>query len=158
VLFSGKFKASGEATILLSAKSQGDKVKGLFNSAKIASGEASALGCTKTQAYKDKAPLGSAKKASREAKIASCEARTPSGAKASCEVKLASGEASVALPKSKATTFSKTKKQIFAKRAKPKAFLQTLRPSVLDLLGLVHPDSDMNESSNLDLRDYLSNK
>jgi len=108
----------------------------LYNSAKIASGEASALGSTKTQAYRAKALLGSAKKAS-------------------CEAKLASGEASVALSKAKATAFSKTKKQTFAKGAKPKASLQTLRPSAL---GLIRPDSNMNKSNNPDLRDYLCNK
>jgi len=61
-LFNAKFKASGDATILFSAKSQANKAKALPNSAKIASGESSALGSTKTQAYRAKAPLSSAKK------------------------------------------------------------------------------------------------
>ena len=75
----------------------------------------------------------------------------PSGAKAS-------GEASEALSKAKATAFLKTKKQIFTKEAKPKASLQTARPSGLDRLGLIHPESDVSESNNPSLRAYLSNK
>jgi len=100
----------------------------LSNNAKIASGEASALGHTKTQAYRAKAPLGSAKKASCKVKIASCEVRitvASCGAKVSCEAKLTSGKDSVDLLKAKATIFSKTKRQTFAKEAKPKASFQT---------------------------------
>ena len=160
-LFSAKSKAYGEFTILFSAKSQAYKAKALPNNAKIALGEANALGSTKTQVYRPKAPLNSTKKAFYEATKASCKARTtttPSSVKASCEANLASDKASVTLSKAKTIAFSKTKKQIFAKRAKPKASLQTPRSSVLSRFGLIRPDSDMNKSDNPDLRDYLSNK
>jgi len=78
--------------------------------------------------------------------------------KASCEDNLAFGEASVALSKAKATTFLKTKNEIFAKGAKSKASLQTPQSLVLYQLGLIQPGSDINEFNNPDLRDYLSNK